>query len=138
MAARQTEQQLHRQVASFLALALPIDAFWTTFPAGGGGRFRGAQLKRAGLTPGVPDIMILHKGRALFIELKTEKGRVSLAQQDAHRAIMLAGGAVAICRTLDDIVCALTQWNVPMRIKIGGTVVLRGAKSNLNGKERAA
>lgn len=119
MAARQTEQQLHRQVAGFLALALPIDAFWTTFPAGGGGRFRGAQLKRAGLTPGVPDIMILHKGLALFIELKTEKGRVSLAQADAHQAIILAGGAVAVCRSLDEVANALRVWNVPIRVKMG-------------------
>lgn len=110
-----SESALHRTVADYLGVVLPPSVFWTTFPAGGGGRIRGALLKRAGLRPGVPDVSLIHGGRSLWIELKTDRGRLSPEQVECHQAIEEAGGRVATCRTLEQVRNALLSWSVPMR-----------------------
>jgi len=108
------EASLHRQVAAFLARALPRDAWWTTFPAGGGGRVRGAQLRRAGLKAGVPDILIVHRGTAHWIELKAKKGRISDVQIATNAALVAAGCRVHVARSVDDVALSLQQWGIPL------------------------
>lgn len=93
--------------------------FWSTIAHGG---FRlpvgvAVNLKRAGLRAGTPDIMLVHDGRALFLELKADDGRLSAAQIDTHYAIMKAGGQVAVCKTLDEVRDWLTKWRVPTRVR---------------------
>jgi hypothetical protein len=106
-------------VAQFLALALPQHCVWTTFPAGGGGRIRGAQLKAMGLMAGWPDIQILVRSTAydtsyplsrfIGLELKREKGgHVTQSQHDAHALIKNAGGAVYVVKALTEIYDILT------------------------------
>jgi hypothetical protein len=115
--ARVTEQQLHRAVARFLDLALPHDAWWTTIPAGGGGRVRGAQLKAMGYKAGTPDILIVYRGRALFIELKAPKvGRESPEQIAVGHRIIMAGAGRWLAWSLDDVerICG-EHWNIPLR-----------------------
>lgn len=100
------ERALHAQVAAFLRVALPEEYCWTTFPAGGGGRVRGAQLKQAGLMAGWPDIQILSPyGQTTFIgiELKAKKGRLSDEQIACHDRIRKADGEVVVCRSVEDV-----------------------------------
>jgi hypothetical protein len=112
-----SETALHNAVADFLKTSLLPPAWFTTFPAGGGGKARGGKLKRAGLMPGVPDIVICAPpdGRAYWIELKWGQGDTSTAQDDCHAAIKAAGGKVAICWTLDAVKEALRLWDIPVR-----------------------
>ena len=49
--------------------------FFTAFPAGGGGRVRGAKLKKAGLQAGWPDIQLVYQGRYFGLEVKTQTGK---------------------------------------------------------------
>jgi hypothetical protein len=42
--------------------------------------------------PGFPDLVLVRDGFALFIELKAEKGRVSIAQQEWIDALDLVAG----------------------------------------------
>ena len=103
--AHQNEGELHVAVAEYLEAALPPGVVWTTFPAGGGGKVRGANLKRAGLKPGWPDIQLVipPHGRLVGIELKI-KGREPSDIQDAvHEQLTQAGAAVAVCRSVDDV-----------------------------------
>ena len=58
---------------------------------------------RLGAKKGFPDILIIWKGRAIFIELKTKKGRVSDAQKACHAQLILAGGLVTVCRSLKEV-----------------------------------
>src|ERR1700682_4291340 len=51
------EQALQIAAAEYLTRALPDYARFTAFPAGGGGRVRGARLKAMGLKGGVPDLL---------------------------------------------------------------------------------
>ena len=114
----QRERSLHRAVAGYLALALPVDVFWTTFPAGSGGKARGGQLKAAGLRPGWPDIQVLYCGRFLGIELKSVSGRLSPAQQACMELILRAGGTWAEARSVEDVQRILVAFGVPLRGRI--------------------
>lgn len=108
------EQDFQRVVVQFLDLML-IDAWFTHFPAGGGGRVRGGVLKAMGLKAGVPDILIIRDGWIFWIELKSPLGRLSPVQRDTHKTLLLQGCGVAICRTLDEVRTALRTWEIPTR-----------------------
>lgn len=109
------EAALHRTVADYLTVALAPEVFATTFPAGGGGRIRGAQLKAMGLKSGCPDWLLVHGGRAYFIELKADGGRLSPAQRETHAALERAGAFVAVCRSIDSVIGTLAGFGIPTR-----------------------
>ena len=113
------EQAFHQQVAQFLNVALGGVAWWTTIGHGRPGRLQSAIQKGMGVKPGVPDIMVIDGGRAIFIELKAPRGQVSEAQRECHRSIRRAGSGVRVCKTLDEVISALEEWGVPLRYRIG-------------------
>lgn len=117
------EEALHMAVAAFLERALVPPAWFTTFPSGGGGRVRGAKLKRMGLKAGVPDILVIDyqphadalKLLVVWIELKAKKGVVSLVQGDLHRRLRETGCFVEVCRSVEQVEDALRLSGVPLR-----------------------
>lgn len=116
----QSEADLHKQVADFLSIALPSDAFWTTIGHGvymGANRFRvGARQKRAGQRAGVPDIYIGYGAGNFWIELKAKRGWVKPEQATCHAEIRKAGGYAAVCRSLDEVIGTLRGWNIPLQV----------------------
>lgn len=114
MRRRNPEQLFQMVVAQHLETFLLPPAIFTAFPAGGGGKTRGAFLKAMGLKPGWPDILVLHAGKLIGLELKAGS-RVHRSQAATHSAIERAGGTVFICRGLEDIDAALLYSGVPMR-----------------------
>lgn len=119
MARRNPEQQLQMQVARYLGLALRPPTLWTAFPAGGGGRVRGALLKAMGLKPGWPDVIVMHGFRTrttvlLGIELKTTAGRLSPEQKEVAQGFRAAGAHYRVCRSLDDVEWALMDAGLPV------------------------
>lgn len=117
-----TEAQLHKAVAKFLAAALPPEVAWTTFPAGGGGKVRGAQLKERGLRAGWPDIQLIVGGSFVGIELKTPRGKIEPHQDECHAAIRKAGGYVFTCRSMEGVAAVLRGLGVQLsaRVMAGG------------------
>ncbi len=121
------EEALHVAVANFLRLAIRPPWMWTTFPAGGGGKVRGARLKAAGLRAGMPDILVI--GPQAFavpyepwsvtvplvvgIELKAAKGRLSPAQTDTLKALDACGIPTTECRSVEEVEKALEESYVP-------------------------
>lgn len=123
--AQLTEAQLHRAVASFLRVALKSPTTWTTIPAGGGGRIRGAQLKAMGLQPGWPDLIVLHpaghshRGATVVgLELKTDKGRPSKAQQAMDSQFFCAGAYYYVARSVDEVEGFLRGVGIPLHARI--------------------
>jgi hypothetical protein len=112
------EERLHRGIAEYLSLTLGGSAWFTTFPAGGGGRARGAILNGMGLKPGVPDVLICDGGCAYWLEIKSAKGRVSTEQRACHDALALARCPTAIVRSLEDVERALIRWGIPLNARI--------------------
>ena len=109
------EEQLHRSVAQYLNVALPDAACWTTIPAGGGGKIRGAHLKAMGYRAGWPDIEIVWRSRVYYIELKAEKGAVRPNQKDCHADLLAAGAPVAVCRSIPAVEGTLQAWGFPLK-----------------------
>jgi hypothetical protein len=104
----QPEQQLHKAVARFLRVALKPPTTWTTMPAGGGGRIRGAQLKAMGLQPGWPDIIVLDRGpNVIGIELKAKKGTQQPAQRMIAQAFKDVQAWYILCRSVEEVEKAL-------------------------------
>lgn len=52
---------------------------------------------------GIPDLLILHNGKYLWIELKTEKGIVSKIQRKTMLAICKSGGKTCVCRSVSHV-----------------------------------
>lgn len=82
---------------------------------------QGAALKRKGVKPGVPDVLIFEQGEewrpdesgfltgpyyfnGIAIELKSAKGRVTKAQHEWLDALQMRGWYPAVCRTLDEVI----------------------------------
>lgn len=125
------EEHLHEAVARALDLLLLPPAEWTTFPAGSvplPPQFA-AKLSRLGLKRGWPDVLVLH-GRLFGIELKRVGGTLSRTrvvrtrsgalrqldgQVDVFPRLIAAGMAIAVCRSVDDVLAALSCWRVPLR-----------------------
>lgn len=73
-----------------------------------------ANLKRDGLTPGFPDLIVYGKGgRIGHIEVKVEGGRQTASQVECERWLTEFGQDVAVCRSLEDIDETLERWGWP-------------------------
>jgi hypothetical protein len=128
-----SEEALHRTVVQFLKLAMPEGVFWYHCPNGEYRSKRTAgRLKAMGVVPGIPDICLIHQGRALYIELKAPgrlvgnamkgRGYLSPVQRDCHAALRQAGAEAVVCWSLDDVQDALRRWGVTTKagVRIGG------------------
>ncbi|MCW1431379.1 VRR-NUC domain-containing protein [Novosphingobium sp. JCM 18896] len=70
-----------------------------------------ANLKRDGLTPGFPDLIVYGTdGRVGHIEVKIEGRYQSASQKDCERWLTELGQKVAVCRSIEDIDETLQQW----------------------------
>jgi len=107
------EQSLQRAVATYLARVLAAPTFFTAIGHGGGGKLRGAILKGMGMRAGVPDLLIIDRGKCLWIELKAGKGALSPEQVAVHQWLVAAGASVVVCRSIDDVRDRLEVWGVP-------------------------
>lgn len=116
-----TEEQIQAAVAQFLDRALPTDAVWF-HPPNGGHRHAAvaAKLKWAGVKPGVPDVVVVWKGRAIFIELKAKGGSLSDAQKQMQSDLTLAGAVVlSVARSVDEVADFLEGLGIPLRGRLG-------------------
>lgn len=113
MRRKQPERQLQKAVAEFLSHALPPDAFFSSIPGG-----EGRATRTPGYRAGTPDVLTVYKGRALFVELKSPRGRLSVDQRTALSAIWNAGGDLAICRSLLEVQDFLKLHGIPLRAKV--------------------
>jgi Holliday junction resolvase len=82
------EKDLTNQIRSFLKVC---------------GVFHYKQHQGLGSTPGVPDIIGIYDGKFLGIEIKGERGKVSVKQQDFIDCINQHGGIAFIARSVDDV-----------------------------------
>jgi hypothetical protein len=112
------EQRLQIAVAAYLGHALKPPTIWTAFPAGGGGKIRGAFLKAMGLQPGWPDILVMHPWgglpKVIGIELKSTKGRAATNQVLIEDGLRKVGAAYQICRSVEQVEDCLRSCGIPL------------------------
>jgi hypothetical protein len=116
------EPVLHKQIADAFRVELAAPGrisrhgvvWWSVDMAAYAGTVPGIRTGR-GCIAGVPDIVVLWRGRALFIEVKASDGLLSSAQQDVATAILAQGGAFGIAFDSTSALSLLDHWQIPRR-----------------------
>jgi hypothetical protein len=83
------------------------------------GEIPGIRIGR-GIIAGILDIFVLYQGRAHFIEIKTDNGELSDAQQAVGTALLVAGGRVGVVRDAVDTIALIDAWAIPRARRIRG------------------
>jgi hypothetical protein len=94
------ETEIQAAICDYLAAKRVF--FWrqNNVPVFANGHFRALPKH----TPrGIPDIIAVKDGRAIFLEVKTTKGRLSDDQAEFFRLATLAGAAYHVVRSIDDV-----------------------------------
>lgn len=84
--------------------------WWHTPNEGKRSAIGGAALKRQGMTAGVGDLSLLHDGQYHELELKTDKGRLTLEQAQRLTNVMAAGGKAEVTYGLNQALSVLKLW----------------------------
>lgn len=114
------ESNVQCSIVKLCRMALPSSYRILSIP---NGRFKAdpttiARLKREGLTPGAPDLVLIRNdGWCAFIEVKSDKGRLSPEQVEWADWLAAGGGDMVVVRSLDEVEAALRSWNVPVRAR---------------------
>ncbi|PRY20107.1 VRR-NUC domain-containing protein [Aliiruegeria haliotis] len=80
-------------------------------------RSRQAILQGMGVHRGFADLIVLSGGRVLFLEVKSQTGRLSPAQADFRDVVRDQGFAWALVRSVDDALGALAEHGFTARAK---------------------
>ena len=72
----------------------------------------GTRIAR-GICAGVPDVAVLWRGAAHWIELKTDTGVMSDAQREVCTALLWAGCHFGVARSAEDVLGLLDCWGIP-------------------------
>lgn len=71
-----------------------------------------AKLKAMGVTPGIPDLMIVADGKTYGLELKTSRGRLSTEQKSMLDRMQAAGVYIAVAYGLDQALAIISAWGL--------------------------
>lgn len=115
---KRPEQALQIAVARYLAATLPrppIGPEWFSIENGFKRTKAEAGIGKAmGRKAGVPDLCLVWKGRAIFIELKAPgSGKLTPIQTAMHQRLTMVGAVVATCRSLDEVADFLSTTGIP-------------------------
>jgi hypothetical protein len=107
-----SEHSLQVTVLDYLTYNAKPDIFWLAIPnAARRSLSLGARMRAEGLQAGVADLCImLPGGKVGWLELKTDRGRQSIAQKGFEAKCKRLDHPYALARTLDEAIAALTQW----------------------------
>jgi hypothetical protein len=107
------EAGIQRAVIQHLRIRGAVGLF-AFHPANGGYRtpVEAAIFKGLGVVPGVPDVVIVHRGRVYGLELKADGGKLTTIQTEVHEKLMAAGAEVATACGIDEALHQLDQWGL--------------------------
>jgi VRR-NUC domain len=109
----ETEQQLQRRVVKLLNARALDGVLWFAVPNGGIRDGKTASILRlTGVRPGIPDILLLHRGRLHGLELKTARGKISEEQQTMLADMTTAGARVYVAYGYAEVVDILVLWGL--------------------------
>lgn len=120
-----TEAQLQITIMEYLRHALPEGSLAIHVPNGG---YRlmseGRRFKRMGVKAGVLDILIISqqlgslRPHVVWLEVKSEKGKLSTAQHQMMRLLDDLGCAAYVVRSLEHVEEVLRRENIPIRVRV--------------------
>lgn len=128
---KRDEADFQSALVEELRLILPSNAFVFAVPNGGTRNIvEAVNLKRQGVVAGVPDLIVIHAGRPIGLELKTHAGKLSDNQRITFHKLAAAGMRVEVIRSRDAAIAMLRDMGVPLRLSERDTIqsVFRDAR----------
>ena len=121
---RNNEHKLQVAIVRFLRL----NRFFVFAVPNGGNRDAktGAYLKDEGVMAGVSDLIIMHDGRIVFVEVKTDTGRQKPTQVAFQQAVEAEGHEYLIWRSVDDAISFVRDHTDAKRLNWGGYIAKNG------------
>lgn len=123
MGAVMTEAALHEQIWKLMVSFKRHDVLAFHVPNGALRHGMMGTRHMMGVVPGAPDFVIIIAGRAHFLELKSEKGKLSHAQSVFSESAQAAGATYDVVRSLDE---ACTYLNRIGAMRVNLTSGVRG------------
>ena len=117
------EADAHRAIVQALRFALPRDAIVhhcvnEVTEAGPRGAKRQSILVGMGVHAGFADLIVISGGRALFLEVKSETGRLRKSQEVFRDTVYAQGFGWALVRSVDDALGALADNGFTSRAQV--------------------
>ena len=81
------------------------------------GEVPGIRIGR-GIVAGLPDLFVLHAGRAYLIELKAADGQLSEPQKAFIAAGLCSAVHVGVACSVDDVLRLLDAWDIPRNKRV--------------------
>ena len=116
------EADAQRAIVQALRVALPRDAIIhhcaneVTEP-GSRGQIRQSILVGMGVHTGFADLIVISGGRVLFIEVKSQTGRLRTSQEVFRDTVCAQGFGWALVRSVDDALGALADNGFTSRVR---------------------
>ena len=116
------EVDAQRAIVQALRVALPCDAIIhhcanEVTEAGSRGQIRQSILVGIGVHPGFADLMVISGGRVLFLEVKSQTGRLRKSQEGFRDTVSAQGFGWALVRSVDDALGALADHGFTSRVR---------------------
>ena len=116
------EADAQRAIVQALRFALPRDAIVhhcanEVTEAGSRGRIRQSILVGMGVHAGFADLMVISGGRVLFLEVKSQTGRLRKSQEVFRDTVCAQGFGWALVRSVDDVLGALADNGFTSRVR---------------------
>ena len=81
------------------------------------GQIRQSILVGMGVHPGFADLMVISGGRVLFLEVKSQTGRLRKSQEGFRDTVCAQGFGWALVRSVDDALGALADHGFTSRVR---------------------
>lgn len=93
--------------------------WWSVDHADYGGHVPGTRVAR-GIIAGIPDAIVLYRGNAYFVEIKSDHGHLSDAQCELATGILTCGARFGVARDAAEAVRLLDVWEIPRAHRVRG------------------
>ena len=116
------EADAQRAIVQALRVALPRDAIIhhcanEVTEAGSRGQIRQSILVGMGVHAGFADLVLISGGRVLFLEVKSQTGRLRKSQEGFRDTVIAQGFGWALVRSVDDALGALADHGFTSRVR---------------------
>jgi hypothetical protein len=119
-----SEHQQQRQVTDVMRLEFcreghlsPHGVCWFSIDMAHFAGVPGTRVAR-GICAGVPDTVLIWKGRAYWVEIKTDRGVLSDDQRVMCAALVLSGSHYAVVRDAPELLACIDEWGIPRNRRV--------------------
>ncbi len=113
MKRQRPEQALQRAVVEHIRLRkVPGLVFWHTPNGGKRSPREAAEFKRQGVLAGVSDLLFVKDGKMYALELKADRGKMSIPQMEFRDAVNSAGGYATFAVGIEAALAVLKTWGL--------------------------